>query len=185
MKTILALLLFGLALPTFSATTNSALAVSIAVPYAKNRLSAFGQHSDTRDTRVLCRSWDKGFHVVVRNTSDKPQNVWQDSVSWGYYALSFEVLDESGKQWVARKILVPFFGNGPMFWTFKPDETLVIDVCFDDHQESDWQKWKGFPHNQTVSMRAVFEAGENEFSKKYAVWTGRIISKWDRYFFAD
>ena len=72
-----------------------------------------------------------------------------------------------------------------MFWTLKPEETLVIDVCFDDHQESDWQKWKGFPHNQTVSMRAVFEAGENEFSKKYAVWTGRVISKWDRYFFAD
>lgn len=185
MKTLLALLLVGLALPAFSATTNSEISVSIAVPYAPNRLAAFGKHADTNDTRVLCRSWDKNFHVVVRNISDKPQNVWQDWVSWGYDALSFEFMDESGKKWVAKKIPAAFDQNGPIFWTLKPNETLVIDVCFADDQKSDWQKWKGFPHKQTVSMRAVFEIQEDPWSRKASVWTGRVVSKWNRCFFAD
>jgi len=185
MKTFLALLIVGFALPAFSATTNSELSVSIAVPYAPNRLAAFGKHSDTNDTRVLCRSWDKNFHVVLRNVSNKSQNIWQDSNSWGYDALTFEVMDESGKKWVTKKILASFDQNGPMFWTLKPNESLVIDVSFADDQKSDWQKWKGFPHNQTVSMQAIFEIRKDAWSQKYSVWTGRGASEWKNFFFAD
>ena len=191
MKTFLALLLVGLTLPAFSATTNSEISVSIAVPYAGNILASFrkvgewAKHPYPDDTRVLCRSWDKNFHIVLRNVSDKPQNIWQDWVSWGYFALSFELKDESGKTWVAKKILAAFNQNGPMFWTLKPNEYLVIDVCLADDQKSDWQKWKGFPHNQAVSMRAIFEIQEDGESKKHSVWTGRVVSEWNNFFFAD
>ena len=185
MKTFLALLLVGLALPVFSAITNSELSASIAVPYAPNRLAAFGRRSDTNDTRVLCRSWEKNFHVVLRNISDKPRNIWQGDNSWGYYALSFELTDESGKSWVAKKFLTGFDQNGPMFWTLRPNEALVIDVCFTDDQKSDWQKWNGSPHNQTVSMRAIFDVKEDRLSEKYSVWTGRVVSESNKFFFAD
>lgn len=185
MKTLLVLLLVGLGFPAFGATTNSELSLSIAVPYASNRLAAFGKFSDTNDTRVLCSTWDNHFPVVLRNISDKPVNIWQQDNSWGYYDLSFELRDGSGKTWVARKVTTAFHSNGPMFWTLKPNETLVIDVCFTNDQKSDWQKWNGFPRNQTVSMRAVFAIHKDASTKKYSVWTGRVVSAWNRYFFVN
>jgi hypothetical protein len=42
MKTILGFLLVGLALPVCGAITNPEISVSIAVPFAPNRLWAFG-----------------------------------------------------------------------------------------------------------------------------------------------
>jgi hypothetical protein len=185
MKAFLVMLISGLALPTFSAPTNSAVSVSIALPYARNRLAAFGASADTNDTRVLCRSWDTSFCVVLRNISDKPQNLWQEENSWGYHALHFELKEDSGRTWVAKKVDAGFYQNGPMFWTLKPKEPLVMKVSLDDRQVSDWQKWKGFPHRQTVSVRAVYEVGEDAYTRKYGVWTGRVDSDWYRIYFAD
>jgi hypothetical protein len=65
--------------------------------------------------------------------------------------------------------------------TLKPNETLVIEVCFAD----DLKLWNGVPCNQTVSMRAVFEIAGNDWTKKFSVWTGRVESDWNNYYFAD
>jgi hypothetical protein len=185
MKAILALLLIGLGLPASGSQTNSELSVSIAVPCSASGHATIAKNSDTNDARVLSTSWGNHFDVLLRNVSDKPLNIWQDDNSWGYYALNFELMDESGKKWVVTKIPVAFHANAPSFWTLKPNETLVIDVCFTDDQKSDWQKWKGFPHNQTVSMRAIFETQEDGFSKEYSVWTGCAVSEWNKYHFVN
>jgi hypothetical protein len=121
MKLLLSLLLVGMALPTFGATTNSELSVGIAVPYSRNTLAAFGIFNDTNDTRVISQALRSTFHVLLRNISNKAQNIWEDGSPRINYSLSFEMRDESGKKWTAKKI--PFetgLFNGSMHPTFCP-----------------------------------------------------------------
>jgi hypothetical protein len=72
-----------------AAETN--LAVSIAVPV----------QSGERGLEYSVRH--PHFHVLVANTSDMPQRVWQEWCSWGWDALSFEFTDGKGKTWTATK----------------------------------------------------------------------------------
>lgn len=178
MKLILSLLLAGVALPVLGATTNSELSVSIAVPYSQNTLNALGRHNDTNDTRVISEGCT--FHIVVRNTSEKPQNLWEGGAQTSY-SLRFELKDQHGKSWTVKKIYNGFFSGGitPVFWTLKPNETLVLDVCFSD----DRKIWERVPHNETVLMRAVFEIKEDKSTKKFSVWTGCVGSDWNNYYF--
>jgi hypothetical protein len=183
MNRFLALFLVGLAPSVFGAPTNSEISVSIAVPCSSSTIATLTKNSDTNETRVLSASWSNHFDVLLRNVSDKPQNIWEDDNSWGYDALTFELKDETGKTWAVRKSFVAFHANAPAFWTLKPNDTLVIDVYFANDQKSDWQKWKGFPRNQTVSMRAILENHDDGASRKCSVWTGRAASEWNKYHF--
>ena len=67
------------------------LEVSIAIPERNGK-------------RVLeYSSRNPHFHVVVTNTSDKPQRLWREWCSWGYYCLYFELSDGKGRKWMPRK----------------------------------------------------------------------------------
>ena len=125
---------------------------------------------------------DPHFHVIVSNISDKPQKIWREWCSWGYYSLSFELSDKSGKKWVAKKGMSVWTKNYPDWSTLKPHESVVIDVYF-----ADTGMWKGFPcpenGSQTVTMRAIFEIKPDDWSKKNGVWTGHVASKADKFTF--
>jgi len=122
------------------------------------------------------------FHVVVSNDSATPQRVWQEWCSWGYFGLKFEITDEQGNKSLAQKKLRPWEKNFPAFWTLQPRENLVIEVhC------ADANIWQGFPWpakgTQTVTMQAIFEFAPDRESRENGVWTGRVVSKADKFVF--
>jgi hypothetical protein len=157
---------------------EAALSVSLVIPQ---------DHGERRVTYRNSRSeWDRGahFHVVVSNRSDKPQNIWKEEVSWGYWALSFEFTDDTGKQWVVKKRgNKPFTANRPVHWILEPNENFVYEVYF-----SDTNIWEDFPRPDEgskvlVSMRAIFEIHPKPFLAPISgptspsVWTGRVVSE--------
>jgi hypothetical protein len=161
-KPVLQILIALIALSVAHAT-ESLLSVSLAVP--------------TRDGDRWLLLHEKGahFHVIVSNASDKPQRVWKEQCSWGYYALTFELTDQTGKSWMVEKKDGSWSKNSPDWWSLEPRENLVLDVHF-----ADSEAWEGFPSpvngSQIVSVRAVFEIKPDKFSTEYGVWTGRITS---------
>jgi hypothetical protein len=149
---------------------ESPLSISIAVP-ARNG-----------ERRIEYRDKSTHFHVIISNTSDKPQQIWREWCSWGYFGLSFEFTDERGKKWTAKKKPRLWTVNAPDWLTLQPQESLVLDVYFGDSDT-----WDGFPRpehgSQTVTMQAVFEFSPDDESRQHGVWTGRAISKADGFVF--
>ena len=63
----------------------------------------------------------RGFQVVVKNISDRPQKVFKTSNSWGYWAVSFEFALESGEKVVVTPNSgVSFTRNVPGTLTIPP-----------------------------------------------------------------
>ena len=125
--------------------------------------------------RVVHADPKSPFHVLVTNKSSEPLKIWEDWNSWGYFAVSFEMSDNSGASWVVKKRADAIFTrNFPSFVTV-PGNTHVVDVYL-----GDGKVWEGVPlkrgQSQTVLVRAVFEIPETNESKQYGVWTGRIES---------
>ena len=131
----------------------------------------------SENSRLEARDASSHFHVVIRNISSAAQRVWEDWNSWGYFALSFEISDESGKHWIAakRKEIV-FTRNFPSFETIDPGNVLVVDVYLGDDKT-----WAGFPLQKgqlkKVQLRATYEVRDSPEAKEMHVWTGRIKSK--------
>ena len=148
-----------------SAAEDSPLSVSLAIP----------SHADGRRYLRQQHRPPSHFHAIITNNSDKPQKVWEESCSWGYHALSFEVMDEAGKITDAKKRPIDFTVNFPRWHELEPGESLVVNVHF---AETNW--WNGFPQpqrgEQTVTMRAVFTVSADAESRKHGVWSGRIKS---------
>ena len=158
---------------TDSTPTDSAITVSIAVP------EQGGQRS------IQSHGTDPHFHVVIRNVSAQPQRIWREWCSWGYFALSFQFTDQSGKEWVVKKKPRAWSKNYPDYVTLEPEESLVLDVYF-----TNATIWDGFPHpagavGEPFTMSAVFEVKPDDSSRKYSVWTGRVASKPGKYVFRD
>ncbi|MCI0539586.1 MAG: hypothetical protein L0Z50_30620 [Verrucomicrobiales bacterium] len=152
---------------------DPAISVAIVVPRD-------GGHGERRVTyRNSGTEWDRAahFHAIVSNRSEKPQRIWQEGCSWGYFALSFEFTDEAGKKWEAKKGMTPFVMNRPAYWSLEPSESTVLEVYF-----ADPDIWKDFPRPDNgskvvVSMRAIFEIRSTPESTKHDVWTGRVVSE--------
>src|SRR5262245_18618909 len=72
------------------------------------------------------------FHDLVSNRSGSPLRVWEDTFSWGYYALRFEITDAGGHTSVVHKKQVAFARNFPASWKLQPGEQLAIDVHLAD-----------------------------------------------------
>ncbi len=125
--------------------------------------------------RIEYREPKDHFHVILSNTSAKAQRVFQDSNSWGYYSLSFELEDHGGKKWLARKKRIAFSRNVPSWLEIPPGENLVIDVYWGDESA-----WDGFPPFETeakrLTVRAVLEIKPDAETKQFQVWTGRMTS---------
>jgi len=162
-------ILFALTLVVADAMAgDSPIAVSVAVP-------ANNGERRIEDIEYKGQCDTAHFPVIVTNSSDKPQRIWREWCSWGYFGLTFEFTDESGKKWVAEKKGQIWTFNFPDWWTLEPHESLVIDVYF-----ADTNTWVGFPlpnnGSQTVTMQAVFEFKPDNEARQHGVWTGRVVS---------
>jgi hypothetical protein len=146
------------------------ISVSVAVPVRNG------------ERRIEYRDKSTHFHVTIANTSDKPQRIWREWCSWGYFGLTFEFTDERGEKRFAKKKQRDWTYNFPDWLTLEPQESLVLDVYFGDSDT-----WEGFPRHepgsQMVTMQAVFEFRPDDESRKHSVWTGRAVSKADKFVF--
>jgi hypothetical protein len=115
------------------------------------------------------------FHVLWKNTSDRPVRIWAESSSWGYESLSFEITDATGKRLRAGKRKTGFTGNKPAYVTIAPGQTMVKRVFF-----GDTKAWEGFPVEKdqpfSVHVHAVFQVAASPEAAQSGVWTGRIES---------
>ncbi|MCX7048466.1 MAG: hypothetical protein NTX50_23640 [Candidatus Sumerlaeota bacterium] len=109
-------------------------------------------------------------------------NLWREGRHWGYFNLSFEATDENGKSWIIKKKDRGWDKNYPDFCTVDPNGDFVIDVTLKpDTWENPPQLEAGKP--KTVTLRAIYQVGETEESKKDHVWIGKVVSEAKQYTF--
>ena len=130
--------------------------------------------------RSIDLSQDKAhFDVVLTNVSDKPVRLWKEWCSWGYFCLSFEVQDGTGKLTAVRKTPRGWDKNFPSFQTLQPGSNMVFEVNFGSDWENPVLPEKG--KSIQVKMRAVYEIPPDDEAKKAEVWTGKVASPEEAY----
>ena len=157
----------GLLLILTSAYTTAGeqadLSLTIAVPI----------HNDQRTIQVGRQA--TRFHVIIENSSERQVNLWRERYSWGYFNLKFQITDEKGATWIARKKEKEWEKNFPSFVSVDPRDKMVIDVTFNP------DIWENvLPPNTeqstTVSMIAIYESEDSEDTRKRGIWSGRLVS---------
>lgn len=113
------------------------------------------------------------FHVVLTNTSEKEQRIWEAWNSWGYNNLSLEWTGTDGKAVKVERGPQEWDKNFPSFLTLKPGEPHIFDVWFPDN-------WRNIPSavkdGEEVTLRAVFAIAADKDSAKAGVWSGTVRS---------
>jgi hypothetical protein len=131
--------------------------------------------ADGRTGDVIELFGDSHFHVVVTNSSGAPITLWKEWCSWGYFNLSFEARDASGRSFVISKKMRGWDKNLPCPIVIGPGRPWVIDVSLDP---SIWQNspLSSDAGKATLRLKAVFEIRKDESSEKAGVWTGKVSS---------
>jgi hypothetical protein len=123
-------------------------------------------------------SWAKdskrNFFVILTNTSDKPQAVFERWNSWGYQAISFEMIGSAGERTSVRVKPQSFTKNFPSTYVIPPKGHQVFPIILND-------KWEGRPAfgepgRTKIKLTAVYEVQATAESAEQKVWTGRIVS---------
>jgi hypothetical protein len=166
MTTATALLLLGVA-GAGSPIGDMAIAVSLAIP------------SREGTPRVSVGSPARHFHVIIRNIGETPQRIWDETFSWGYEALSFEVVGDDGSVSVIRKKEAVFTRNVPAYWIVDSGGSFVFDVYLGNRKTWDGVPSPG-PSCKAARLRAVYAVSPDDESKKLGVWTGRVSSTTER-----
>jgi hypothetical protein len=145
------------------------LEISIVIPHTEDRPGYIAWGNAERDAH---------FHVLLTNTSNQTERLFQEWCSWGYYALTFEITDENGHTSKARKGPHAWTMNYPAYWTISQHENFVIDVYFADRTTWGDSFWliPGHPKGE-VTLRAIYHVAPGPESEKFGVWTGEITSK--------
>ena len=115
------------------------------------------------------------FYVVLTNTTDEPQRIFETWNSWGYQAISFELtLASSKKVKMAMRDQV-FTKNFASTSTIPPKGHFVFPITLND----DWQGRPEFEKEgpTTVQLKAIYEISPTFESKEYAVWAGKVESE--------
>lgn len=129
------------------------------------------------------------FHVILHNNSNLSLKIPKESCSEGYYALRFEVADDSGKTWNVRKADREWSWNALEVWLLEPGENLVLDVYYHDANlwpnfprlyEGDDKPFRGLKPKKFV-LRAIFSPP----GKDRGAWTGSAASKPETVFLVE
>ncbi len=150
--------------------------VSIAIPKLNDK------------RRIELKGSDSSFPIIIRNVSGVAQKVWVEWYSWGHDALSFELTDGNGKEWVVRRKTQSWQKNAPQYWTLEANDELVIPVSWSDGS------WEGLdflatvtdrPKKTNLRMKAVFNVVPDSESKKENTWVGKEVSPENEYVIYD
>ncbi len=120
------------------------------------------------------------FHCSVENISNDTIRIFEDVSSWGYYNISFEFTDESGKTFRSTHAEKPWDKNSPMYQEIVPGShmSFQIDLMTDSSIAG---YWKNSPllikgNEFKLKMKAVYSVEISEASQRSDVWTGTIES---------
>ena len=118
---------------------------------------------------------EHAFHVLVTNRSDQPVRLWREWCSWGYFSLSLVMTDESGRVTVVRKLQRGWDKNFPSWVAIAPGDHMLWRVSLDP------TIWSQSPVPATgkflqIKMKVVFEIYQDDESKEFNVWTGKVES---------
>jgi hypothetical protein len=164
MTRVAALLLVSRCAVASGWAAEAPVALSIAIPQRED---------GTR--RVITGRPNEHFHVLLSSRTG-PLRVWDDAFSWGYYALSFELVGEHGDVRTIHKKPMDFTVNFPAWLRLEPPDHLVFDVFLGDRKI-----WDGVPQAlptcERVQLRAIYEVKEDAHSAELHVWTGRVVSE--------
>jgi hypothetical protein len=117
------------------------------------------------------------FHVILWNASKKELRIFQEWCSWGYSALSFELIDEHGAKWQGQKRGLVWTNNGPKFWTLNANERVVFDVYFSDFDMLEDRMLVGRRHpTGRCALIATYDLQPDTRSKELGIWTGHLVS---------
>lgn len=141
-----------------------AVRVSIAVP------EHFGKRSISQNGSI---------HVVITNAGGSPVALWREWCSWGYFNLTFEIVDEHGAALgTVQKKLRGWTKNYPDWLRIEESEHAIRTVnIFDDDI---WETGALFNADgnlkKTIRMRAVFSIPRDQETDKNGVWVGTCAS---------
>lgn len=141
------------------------LSLSISIPSSPS-----GEH-ELDDGRI------PHFHIILLNSSDRPQRVWAPWSEASDSVLTFEFTNEEGKKWtVRRKFLERVSHQLPEVSVLQPHESLVFNIYYANTNV--WENFpKAMPGYPAVAMRAIFEIRSNPGTELNKVWAGKIVSE--------
>jgi hypothetical protein len=127
-------------------------------------------HSTLHDFELPPRD----FYVLLSNVSKQPQVVWEDWNSWGYQAISFELITADGKKYVLSKRQQEFTKNYPSTVIIQPGENQVYAIRLNEW----WETHPNLPKaaELPITLKAIYEVSPTPESARYRVWTGRVES---------
>jgi hypothetical protein len=117
------------------------------------------------------------FYVILTNVSKEDQLAFEDSHSWGFYAVSFELQMPDGRIVAITKKPQGFTRNIPTTFMIPPGEQMVYPIRLD-------KEWDAVPPlpiaDETpiaVTIKAIYEVKPTPESAQQKVWTGRMESR--------
>ncbi len=117
------------------------------------------------------------LHAIIENTSDRPQDHFEEWNSWGYGNLAIKWTDSTGKTGTVTRILKGWDRNFPSTVTLQPGEALVREITFDP---KDWQGWPEVPGGSRLKLQVTYESSSEPRSSG---WAGKVSSKERTFFF--
>jgi len=114
---------------------------------------------------------DRPLRVIIENVSDKPQQHFDEWNSWGYFNLTLEWTDASGKTGTVRKVARSWTRNFPSTTTLKPGEALVREITFDPKV---WQGWPDISERTKLALKVSYHVAPRPDADG---WTGAINSE--------
>jgi hypothetical protein len=120
----------------------------------------------------------KPFHVVLTNTTNEPQRVFESWNGWGYKAISFELVTTDGQKVVLSRKDQDFDKNFPSTFTVLPGEHYVYTIQLTDE---DWDVVPEIKFDKieplSVHLKVVYGLKPTRSAQSEKVWIGRVESK--------
>jgi hypothetical protein len=115
------------------------------------------------------------FYVVLTNTSNTAQPIWETWNSWGYQTISFEITTKDGVKHLVSVREHAFRKNFPSVVLIPAGERKVFPITLDRQWESQPKIPKADP--APITLKAIYEVPNEKEAPQFKVWTGRIESK--------
>jgi hypothetical protein len=114
------------------------------------------------------------FHVVLTNRTKTGHFVFERSNSWGFDAISFDmILPDGSKTRLAMRMQV-FTVNAPSTYWIPPGGSQVYPIAFD----RDWSGLPEIPRSEAlpVRLKAIYQIKDSPEARKQGVWMGSVES---------
>jgi hypothetical protein len=123
----------------------------------------------------LAKDSQRKFYVVLTNTTDKAQPVFEAWNSWGYQTVSFELILPSGERAKLSVKSQAFKRNFASTYVIPPKGHQVFPITLND-------KWDvkfdfGSLGQTKIKLTAIYEVLTTKEAVEKKVWTGRIVSE--------